>query len=860
MTLPDASTAAGDPRPINPGPIVVPIVVPGALAARQWEAFLAGRDIDAGTPAWITPPLIGYASWLESLWLGAGPAQPMPLTPPQSLALWRRVIRSSEAGAELVGEGGAADWAAEAWRLLCHWRIDPARERASDEQHDFAAFLLWCREYRSALAANDWVDQAEIARRLPSAAEWSAPPRVTFADAEEPSPLERALLDRLIRGGTRIELESPPAREADLRRAKIPDATEELRAAVTWARARLDVRPAARIAVVVPGLAERHGEVERALAADAGDVPTWHGGQPAAANPRIAAALNAVALGSTSAGFETLSHWLRSPFFDADGGEHAQRAALERELRGDVRAQLSVTTAHREAELESLLGKRAPRASAALTAALRETNGISAATPSRWTRAWQRALALLRWDAAGDPHALLLWQAAIEDVTRLTPITGAIGYDEALAELQRSLDRAMPDPLPIHGIHVLGRIDDVGPGYEAAWIAGFTDASWPEPARCNPLLPRALQRTHGMPWSTPQDARLRCARRLERLRTRVGTLVASWPAQLYDYETEPSPAIRDWPELEAHAAAAVPRTLRTRARETLEDRPPALQGTQIRGGAGVLGRQSRCPVRAFCQDRLGARGLELVLAGLGRKLRGTATHDAFEALLGHLPAKRDFAALSGNVGRVVEQELAKIFRAARRPLSALFELEAERLAATLDRLLAKDLERAPFEVAAIERTQIAVIAGRELEIRIDRLDRLADGSVAIIDYKTGARASLKDWFADRPRNIQAPLYAVHAGEPVGALVIAGVQARGAEYLGYWNGGVLFADAAAKVPNDGWDRQIARWRTTLEELVLEFAGGDTRIFLNDLDDAKGAFAPLTRVHEQLAILRGSAQRW
>ncbi len=105
----------------------------------------------------------------------------MPLTPPQSLALWRRVIRSSEAGAELIGERGAADWAAEAWRLLCHWRIDPASERASGEQHDFAAFLLWCREYRDALAANDWIDQAEIARRLP-AAEWSAPPRVTFAD------------------------------------------------------------------------------------------------------------------------------------------------------------------------------------------------------------------------------------------------------------------------------------------------------------------------------------------------------------------------------------------------------------------------------------------------------------------------------------------------------------------------------------------------------------------------------------------------------------------------------------------------------------------------------------------------------
>jgi RecB family exonuclease len=363
-----------------------------------------------------------------------------------------------------------------------------------------------------------------------------------------------------------------------------------------------------------------------------------------------------------------------------------------------------------------------------------------------------------------------------------------------------------------------------------------------------------------MPWSTPQDARLRCARRLERLRTRVGTLVASWPAQLYDYETEPSPAIRDWPELQASVASTAPRALRARARESVDDRAPPLPGTQVRGGASMLGRQARCPVRAFCQDRLGARELEAVTTGLGARLRGTATHRALEELLAHAQTRPDFAALTTNVGAVAERALSKIFRAARRPLQPLFELEAERVAATLHRLLATDAARAPFEVAAIERKQIITIAGRELEIRIDRVDRLADGSVAIIDYKTGDRAPFKDWIEDRPRDVQAPLYAAYSGEPIGALAIARVQPREARYFGYWNAGALFAEDAARPPGDSWVRQIARWRATLEELVLEHAGGDTRIFLDDFDDAAGAFAPLTRVHEQLAILRGAAVHW
>ena len=51
-----------------------------------------------------------------------------------------------------------------------------------------------------------------------------------------------------------------------------------------------------------------------------------------------------------------------------------------------------------------------------------------------------------------------------------------------------------------------------------------------------------------------------------------------------------------------------------------------------------------------------------------------------------------------------------------------------------------------------------------------------------------------------------------------------------------------------------------WRRQLELLADEFAAGDTRIFVDDYDDAAGAYAPLTRVFEQLALARGAAARW
>ena len=46
--------------------------------------------------------------------------------------------------------------------------------------------------------------------------------------------------------------------------------------------------------------------------------------------------------------------------------------------------------------------------------------------------------------------------------------------------------------------------------------------------------------------------------------------------------------------------------------------------------------------------------------------------------------------------------------------------------------------REPFEVEQLEQgSEVARIGGLEFRVRIDRVDRLADGSRVLIDYKTG---------------------------------------------------------------------------------------------------------------------------
>ncbi len=46
-------------------------------------------------------------------------------------------------------------------------------------------------------------------------------------------------------------------------------------------------------------------------------------------------------------------------------------------------------------------------------------------------------------------------------------------------------------------------------------------------------------------------------------------------------------------------------------------------------------------------------------------------------------------------------------------------------------------------------------------MRIDRIDEMPDGSLAVIDYKTSASVpSPSSWLGDRPSDPQLPLYAL----------------------------------------------------------------------------------------------------
>lgn len=847
------------------------LVAASELAARQWELAAAAGPGGTAARAWVTPELVTFRRWLHMLHALAPDARPV-LSGAQREALWRRVAASRAERLGLVNTRGPALWAAQADALLADWRIDADALAAGAADSDFAIFLDWRRDYRAALAASGWLDETDLLRAVDTLP-LGPHGRVEWLDRLEWTPAERALRARVEGAGRQVHERPAPARRGAAYRIRLDDPAAELSAAARWAAARLATRDA-RVALVVPDLARREREIRLTLEDELrggtrrGAAPRiWiQGGRALEDEPVVGAAAQGIELLTPRGAFAQLSFWLRSPFFHGrDPAARAAPARAEAELRASVLCQLRVVEARLEAGLVARLDELAAGVGTRLGRALEHAGPVGVArTPTQWLGVWQRGLRELGWpaaDAAPEPRVWRAWEAALAELAELTPMLGRIDGTQALVELRAILARRRVEcPLPAAGVHVLGRLDAVGPGYDAVWVTGLTDRAWPEAARLNPLLPRRLQVAHGMPGATPRSAWQRSAAATAALVERVDEAVFSWPEHLDEQVAEPSSLLSAMTETDCDAlgiGAGMPPPSRVepRALERPDDPAPALAETHVRGGARTLDLQSRAPLLAFCASRLHARPLERVARGLPPRAFGIAVHAALQALARALPAQAEWCAVRrAEVVRAVEQALARSFDGCRRPLAALFELERDRISGVLECLLEREAERSAFTIAAVEERQRIGVLGRTITCRIDRVDRLADGRLAVLDYKTGRAAP--DWLGERLGDTQVPLYTLEQGAPVAAAAIVALGRDNVSFAGFWNAADMFPARAQRLLDAAeWRAQLDRWRAQIETLVAEYAAGDVRLFDAALDAEGRDYAPLSRICEHAARGKG-----
>lgn len=851
------------------------VITAGNRLAVEIRGRLA-RRLRAG--AVLLPEVVPYAQWLRGVWSqlrfqeSFHPASPIAdatlLTASQESLLWEQVLRESGAADRLLFLEETVDACMRATALAELYAI-PWEHPAWERDEESRAFRTWYQRVRARCREERWMLPARLPAFLaPRLQEVPglANRRILLAGFDEIEPGNAALFEALSRVAARLailETRDSSRTEAELRLLSAADAGEELRAAAEWAAAALQAQPDARLVIVIPDLGSRRVEAEESLLEAlhpgwqiGGAIPSNRRfnlslGEPLSANPVAAAGLRLMdwlETGGTAEGGCLLADaraLLRCPYFAREPQERFARGKLEALLlkKRNDRVPLRLL---REMSL------LAERVSGEPLAAWRDAIGLveefdasGEAAPSAWAERVRALWLQVLW--LGDPSlSSAEFQArhrTLEELGRMAELDVVqphIAFREFASRLKQQFRGAayQPESRPAP-VLVAGLFEVTGLSFDAAWVCGLNDTVLPRLPQPDPFLPRLLQREGNLPGSSAAREIAFGSRVFDRLRGLAPRLVLSFPERREQEELEPSPFLRG---LATERGAPVERlatplrypALPRVAVEEIADQDGGPLGEDellVKRGVQVLADQSDCPFRAFARSRLACDPQEAESELMNRLDQGSFLHRALEEFWQRtrsLDALRSLSAgeLDARIGECAEIAL-RDFEVAQGSELAAAQREAERIriADRMNHWLEFEMQRQPFRVAAMEKGHREQFGGLSLGIRPDRVDELPDGSVVLVDYKTG-HVDPKQWEGERPAQPQLLAYLAAEQRPVSALAFASLKTgkTGWKAKGRHLAADFLASSRAAGENPDWATFVHESKDTVERLASGFRAG------------------------------------
>ena len=199
-----------------------------------------------------------------------------------------------------------------------------------------------------------------------------------------------------------------------------------------------------------------------------------------------------------------------------------------------------------------------------------------------------------------------------------------------------------------------------------------------------------------------------------------------------------------------------------------------------RGGGGLLGDRALGQRKSHLKHRLDISSLREAQTGLSAAERGALLHSALFYTFDELSNSEKLLSIAMSeqaavVSRAVDRAITNIRSSTRDRVGLnVIDLERKRLQTSVANWVEIERNREiPFEVIERETSYEWQSQGLTLSFKVDRVDELSDGGRLVIDYKSKATNTLRDWTDNPIKAPQLPCYSEVIDDVV-AVAIASV--------------------------------------------------------------------------------------
>ncbi|MFL6446096.1 MAG: PD-(D/E)XK nuclease family protein [Bryobacteraceae bacterium] len=777
------------------------------LASVGWQQ-LADDKKAIGVQSWERPEILSISAWLVHCWNAvrfSGLSIPALLSPSQETELWRRLF--DEVHPNVFDPAGAARLATRAATTIAEWHL-PLEGEWWERSKDSESYRELHHRFRQELRERGCMTRADIWRLLPDWIRSGAyqPTSVSFVGFRQLSPAMLRIVEVLGRNATVVPFERKKTKPRVVS-AECADFEEEVETAARWARKLIEDNPSCSIGVLIPDLRSKQQTVSRIFenildppASVQLTFPTGqpheskrsalylHAARPLAREPLVTSALTLLELLRPRIRITDASAIILSPFLAGASGERSARALADLNLRRSREIDVSFSQIeYRTANCEDLvpiwqnIRKIRPK-----------TERLDL---PEWSELFGDLVSASGWPGDGpltsyQQSVALAWNNVLSELGSLGFVSPPVTFEVALSRLRDSLSHNQSPELgdQLSAIQIVDLEDAEGIRFDFSAGVGLSEENWPRGSRLVPFIPPAIQRSTDGSFSLTQ-------RYQDESQERAASLFSTAPHVLVTYSGSLAPQVRPFVKTKTSSVSkwtgmtTLSSDILRREMELVEDfqAPPFRSIEPLSGGVGVIRSQAQCPFRAFAEYRLHAQRPEDACFGFDARERGGYLHRALENVWKRLESSEQLARasdseLQGIVKDAVVEALASERNSPFREV--ISAAERDRLCeAILYWLNDKEKQRGtPFRVEHVEEKKTVEINGLQLRLRVDRIDRLKDGSVVLIDYKSG-EISERGLQGARPSEPQLLVYAAAMEEAVDGVFLAQVRPREAKTVG-----------------------------------------------------------------------------